>query len=390
MKIFIIPTSYPDFEFPVKDIFIYEQAKALSELGHSVVILHVKKMSSRKFFFHIDSDISKIDDDFAIRYSKNIKTLIEDRFPLINRDKFVEGMRELYLKAVSEQGKPDVLYAHFSCWAGYAATNISKEYNVPCVTLEHYSGLVKPGMKVPKTIIGGLKETYFGSDVFMCVSAGLKESVKRIIPDAQDIEVVTNMIDSKFTYTPSIENEKFIFLAIGRMSSPKKYDQLIDAFVRAFDEKADVELRIGGDGELRPMIEQRIKKYQREGQIILLGQLTREQTHEQYKKCNCFVLPSGWETFGLVYREAMAVGRPVITTDHGGFDKNTWEEKCGYMVQVNDVDALVDALLNMKKNYFSFDGKAISEFCLSTCEASIVSKKIEKILLRAIEKRKKM
>ena len=113
-------------------------------------------------------------------------------------------------------------------------------------------------------------------------------------------------------------------------------------------------------------------------------------TLEEYIKCDCFVLPSTWETFGLVYREAMAVGRPIITTDHGGFDSNTWNDDCGYMIPVNDISALSDALKAVILNYDSFNGRDISKFCLSTCSSSIVSKKIEDKLLCAIDRRKKI
>lgn len=390
MKIFIIPTSYPDDEFPVKDIFINEQAMALSKLGHTVTVLHVKKLPSKQIVSHIKSGIQRADDGFAIRYIKIIKTFLEDKFPLLNKNAFVNAMRELFVEAQKVQGVPDVLYAHFSCWAGYAATEISKEFNIPCVTMEHSGRLVQPGQSVSKTVINCVKKTVKESEEFLCVSPGLRASIRKIVPDAKNLSVITNMIDSRFEYRPRINKGKFVFLSIGRLVASKRFDQLIDAFVQAFDENENVELRIGGNGELKDKLENKIKLCNREKQIKLLGQLNRSVTLEEYIKCDCFVLPSTWETFGLVYREAMAVGRPIITTDHGGFDSNTWNDDCGYMIPVNDISALSDALKAVILNYDSFNGRDISKFCLSTCSSSIVSKKIEDKLLCAIDRRKKI
>ncbi len=379
MKIFVLPTSYPDDQNPVANIFIYEQVKALAALGHEIVVLHVKKLSSTKFLSSADSSVKVYRDDAALRYKTEVKTFMENKFPKANRKNFISAMRRLYHQAELENGKPDVLYAHFSCWAGYAASQIAKERNIPCMCLEHYSGFMEPA--VHKTFVKGLQQTVDSVERFCCVSPGLKASVLKLTGTDKEIDVISNMVDTCFRYVSPEPKEKLHFFAVGNLNHRKRFELLIDSFIEAFSPEDEVELRIGGNGEKYDALQKKILENHREHQIKLLGKLNRPQTLEQYIDCDCFVLPSAAETFGLVYREAMAVGRPIITTDHGGFDANTWDEKCGYMIPVDDKAALVSALKKMKDNVKLFDGKAISEFCLSTCDATVVGKEIEKHLL---------
>ena len=60
-----------------------------------------------------------------------------------------------------------------------------------------------------------------------------------------------------------------------------------------------------------------------------------------YKKCNCFVLLSEYETFGIVYREAMASGRPVIAVRNGGVEEN-WSDAFGILIDKNNYEVILD------------------------------------------------
>ena len=378
MKIFIIPTSYPDESNPVANIFIYEQVKALALLGHEIIVLHVKKLPTAKIYSSVDKTIKVNRDDYSVRYATEIKTFMENKFPNANRNEFISAMRRLYIRAECECGKPDVIYAHFSCWAGYVAAQISKENNIPCVCLEHYSGYMESN--IARGRVEGLKQTIESVNRFLCVSPGLQRAVKNLTYTNKEIGVISNMVDTCFHYYPSNSNNKIVFFSVGNLNQRKRFGLLIDSFISAFEADMDVELRIGGMGEEYRNLQKKISVNHREHQIKLLGKLNRQQTLENYIDCNCFVLPSSAETFGLVYREAMAVGRPIITTNHGGFDADTWDEKCGYMIPVDDKDALISSLKKMKDNVNKFDGKDISEFCLSTCDAIVVGKEIEQNL----------
>lgn len=383
MKIFFLPTSYPNKKNPQKAIFIYEQAKQLALLGHEVTVLHVEKLPTRDILKVINNKVSVIDDGFAVRYTIQQKTFMEEKFPELNKRSFLRNAEKLFKQAVDERGKPDVIYAHFSRWAGYAGAKLSAKYNIPLVTMEHFGGLLRE--RLPISLKKCVMETVQASKYFICVSNNLKNIIEKQICDGKIIYVIGNMVDDCFKYKPIIAHEGFVFCAIGRLNEAKNYKMLIRAFINAFAKNEKVYLRIGGDGEERKQLEKIVLDEERQHQIKFLGALTREETLNEYINCNSFALSSSWETYGIVYREALAVGRPIVTTDHGGFSQSDWHSEYGYKVPVKDVDAFSDALKLMIKNYKKFQGEKISEMCLKDCAADLVSKKIEAFLMNAAQ-----
>lgn len=156
MKILLLPTSYPDEKNTSRNVFIYEQAVALANAGHDLRILHPQKLPSNKVLSRISTDIQTSDDGYAIRYFRPVKTFMEGRVVAFNKRAFSSAAYALYDYATSDGWKPDVIYAHFSCWAGYAAVNIGKTNSIPVVVMEHFSGYMAE-KSLPLKHIEGLK-----------------------------------------------------------------------------------------------------------------------------------------------------------------------------------------------------------------------------------------
>ena len=98
------------------------------------------------------------------------------------------------------------------------------------------------------------------------------------------------------------------------------------------------------------------------GQIVLLNEVGRDKLKEIYPQGDAFVLASKSETFGVVFIEAMATGLPVIATDCGG-PSDIVNEKNGYLIPVDDKQALVEALIKMHDNACGFNSLEISKMC---------------------------
>ena len=76
----------------------------------------------------------------------------------------------------------------------------------------------------------------------------------------------------------------------------------------------------------------------------------------------------------------MAVGRPIISTKHGGFTDTDWYDDYGYLVEYDNTSEMEDALKKIYINYSEYQLEKISELCLSTCSEEKVMRKIEKRL----------
>lgn len=381
MKIFVLPSWYKSKKYPENCIFIYEQIASLSRLGHQIVVLHPEM----RLYPCFHQKITKENDNVSIIYCQKYWAGWPSHFPFFNIYNFQKCATSLFETAIQQQGIPDVIYAHFSIPAGLVATRIGNKYNIPVVVEEHYSGIMQGNMS--KHSLQLIDETINNCHSFICVSFGLKKAMKQQIGKKTNIKVISNMINPCFRYTPPI-NGYFTFLSIGGLIPRKGFDFLIRCFSDIF-KGTNVQLKIVGSGNQKDKIERLITNNNMQNQIHLLGQLSREETLRQYQECQCFVLTSQAETFGLVYREAMAVGRPIISTRHGGFSSEDWHNEFGELINYGDVEALKGAFLNIYQNYKKYNYKRISELCLSTCDENVVIKQIE-FELQSASKTKKM
>lgn len=374
MRVFILPSFYKSQKYPGSCLFIYEQAQALRRLGHTVVVLSVQQTPVWKIS-EWNGHIRKFDDNGIITYETEILTLSPSRFQEMYISRFAHSMHRLIRQAIAEQGNPDVYYAHFSFAAGVAATRLKQCR--PLVVEEHYSKLMEnPDKKLVKSVV----ETVYGSNRFICVSAGLRKAVDGFAPGASNIVTISNMIDPCFTFFPIQREEPFVFFSMGGLIYRKGYDILIPAFAQVFSRNKNVILRIAGQGPEEERLRSLVHEYGMDKQIQLIGQITREQSLEEYKNCHCFVLPSRAETYGLVYREALVVGRPVISTKHGGFDNSNWHSEYGILVDIDNIEQLARALHDVYINYERYCLPQISELCEQECSENIVAQRIEAVL----------
>jgi glycosyltransferase involved in cell wall biosynthesis len=156
------------------------------------------------------------------------------------------------------------------------------------------------------------KKIYTVSD-FIKKPIALK--IERLKLDSISLETIYNPCDKEKLSILSNENldfkEKFI-LAIGRLSIQKRFDILIDAYHLS---KPPYKLIILGEGNQRELLEDKIKKLNLSNNVLLPG--FEKNPLKWMGACEFFVLSSDVEGFGLVITEALACGKPVITTDCG-------------------------------------------------------------------------
>ena len=87
----------------------------------------------------------------------------------------------------------------------------------------------------------------------------------------------------------------------------------------------------------------------------------------------------------MVYREALITGRPIITTDHGGFSGSDWLDDYGYKIPTGNEQALAKALSLIRSNIALFDCERISSTCLQSCSADKVGNVVEHYLNVAVQ-----
>lgn len=358
MKIFVVPSVFPNKHNPVAGIFVYQQCKILQSLGHEIIVLDASSYGITNWF---DKDCFRIHseqkDNIQI-YQLHFWGLMLSRLPRLTTALYQNRLNILYKKAIKKRGKPDLLFAHFSFTSGYIASKIAKKHNIPCIVQEHASLLLQTNHNF---ILQLVKKTIQNTTKFFCVSEHLKTAIISKCFKEANIDILHNPLDISFKFYPYSQTPNFVFFSAGNLYKSKNFSLLIKAFQKAFTGIENVELRIAGEGPEKSVLEELIS--QSTCKIHLLGALNNNQMRKEYINCNAFAMASNIETFGIVYREAMAIGRPVVAVKNQGI-LYQWNDAYGLLSEPT-LDALATQLLKMYNTHQNFDSKKISELVLN-------------------------
>ncbi len=121
------------------------------------------------------------------------------------------------------------------------------------------------------------------------------------------------------TPDPSPRPAALMLSRLSRDEDYKGHREVINAWPRVLQGTPGAELWIVGDGDLRNDLERQVVELKLERQVRFWGLVSEEIKQELLQQSRCLVMPSRGEGFGLVYLEAMRVGRPclVSTLDAG-------------------------------------------------------------------------
>jgi glycosyltransferase involved in cell wall biosynthesis len=125
----------------------------------------------------------------------------------------------------------------------------------------------------------------------------------------------------------------------------------LEVLLEAITEVPEVRLRIGGGGDDRDWYRRLADELGVADRVDFLGFVPNADLNAFFGSCHVFALPSTdarREGFGLVLLEAMACGRPVLTTPIVGIAGDVEPRGVGVLVPPNDRAALAAALRNLQ------------------------------------------
>jgi glycosyltransferase involved in cell wall biosynthesis len=137
---------------------------------------------------------------------------------------------------------------------------------------------------------------------------------------------------------------KTVLVAVGRLSQQKGFAYLIKALSEVKKKEKNFKLLLIGDGEERKNLEKLSKELGLEEEIIFLGKVSHDKLPKCYHAADIFVLPSLYESFGIVFLEAMASGLPIISTNIAAIPEVV-NKKVGILVKPKNVQELAEAIL---------------------------------------------
>lgn len=169
-----------------------------------------------------------------------------------------------------------------------------------------------------------------------------------ILPsDAKIFQTSGSGVDLEL-FPPSAVANSHVFLMLARLLSDKGVGEYVRAAQLVKARFPEVVFRLGGPLDPSPagISKQKLDTWVDEGVVHYLGDLHRVQ--DALKECRYYVLPSYYrEGTPRSLLEAMATGRPIITTDSPGCRQTVLNGVNGFLVQPREAEALADAMVRL-------------------------------------------
>ncbi len=165
------------------------------------------------------------------------------------------------------------------------------------------------------------------------------------LEDWRKIHVVHCGLDETFlsaTPLPSPDGRRFV--NVGRLSEQKGQLVLVEAAAMLQEQGHDFQLVIVGDGPLRGVIERRIDQLGLGSRVRVTGFLSNHDVRQELLAARALVLPSFAEGLPVAIMEALALGRPVISTYIAGIPELVQPGVNGWLVSPGAVAPLADAM----------------------------------------------
>ena len=186
-----------------------------------------------------------------------------------------------------------------------------------------------------------------GSAFAVCVSSFGRSQLMRWSPRDQwrKIAIVHCGVDPLF-----LDGPVFPFpiaprlVCVGRLDGNKGQTILVQAARRLYDAGISFEIVLIGDGPCRKDVEDAIRGAGLQDAIRLIGWASGARVKEEIVAARALVLPSFAEGLPVVIMEAMALGRPVISTFIAGIPELVEPGKTGWLVPASDEIALSAAM----------------------------------------------
>ena len=185
------------------------------------------------------------------------------------------------------------------------------------------------------------------------LSNSWREYFTQIGVDKQKISIINNIVSPPdiSTCSPSSSSHTTLrLLYLGEVSQRKGIHDLIEVIAANREEfSGNVELKIGGN-IVDFNIASAIEKYNLSELVTYEGWVSGDKKHKCLQWADVYILPSYNEGLPIAVLEAMAYGKPVISTTVGGIPEVISQGINGFLIRPGDTKSLTSAIKNLINN----------------------------------------
>ena len=354
MNVLVISHMYPSINNEMSGIFVRHQVEALANKGINVQVVSpvpwvpfpVSYLSSKwKNYSNIPE--KTLYRGINIWYPRYL-TFPRACFFASSGQRMYRGIEDI-VKKIYQEFPFDVIHAHVVLPDGFAATKLKCIYHKPVIITIHGQDLYITINKNNNCKIA-MNSAFKKADKIVTVSSKLKKIAENTIGFNEKMIVIGNGVpfntiisQEKKSLSGKISNAKTI-LSTSFLHNRKGHYFNLMAFSKLVDKYPNLKYQIIGDGPEKKRLKKIAFDLGINSRVEFLGQLPHTEVLKYMAKADVFSLPSWNEGFGVVYIEAMAMGKPVIGCMGEGIEDFVEHKKTGMLVKPSNTDSLVEAL----------------------------------------------
>ena len=355
------------------NVYVLELSRELARLGYEVDI-----------FTRRDGDLPAVE-----AVAPNLRLVRIEAGPPepVEKEDLVSFLpdfaREMCRFAEAERAPYDVVHSHY--WqSGWAGGILARSLDAPHVVMFHTLGEVKNRARIseqePVQRIRHERAIARRADAIVTASGherGLLERYygalparMRTIPCGVDVDLFRPLDRDACRRQLGLDPSRPVLIWVGRLEKLKGVDILIGALAQ-LDERDFTLLIVGGDeraGALRSELEAQAREAGIEANVHFTGAVAHDQLPVYYSAADVCVVPSYYESFGLVAVEAMACGTPVVASRVGGLVSTVTDGVNGYLIPWRCPEPFaerLEVLLNnpeLRENFSRSARKSVERF----------------------------
>jgi D-inositol-3-phosphate glycosyltransferase len=265
----------------------------------------------------------------------------------------------------------EVLHSHY-WFSGWVALQLRRLLHIPMVHMSHTLGAAKNAAAQQSWEQEPPRRLRIEQDILRRSNAVIAESPasKRhmlqayeveagkieIIPGGVDIAIFHPWDRQQVRQSLGLAPEQPVLLFVGRLQPLKGIDILLRAAQVVRQQYAALQVLVVGGGvdmqdEHETQERQRLHALSRElglaGQVRFIKAQRQDILVQYYVAADVFVMPSHYESFGMVVLEAMACGTPVVASNVGGLASTVVHGTTGFLVPGGDWHAFAQAIMRL-------------------------------------------
>lgn len=372
MNILWLASWFPNRTGITNGDFIERHAKAVAPFVDSLTIIAAVKDEQLPYnavdiVERKESNITA----YIIYYGRSRWGGATEKF--LSLKKYVSLQLDLFEKIKNEKGLPGLVHVHVAMKSGLVAKKIKRQYNIPYIVTEHWTGYYKEAQ--PNIFETGsyfarqAKSVLKNASLLLTVSNDLGNAIsKNLLPVAY--KVVPNVVDTNlFSPSERTQSNSIKLVHISNMLYQKNAEAIIEAL--AIWKKRGGEFSMQVFGPTSKAVALLVEKNGLQSEVTFNGEVLQAELCDAVKQADALVLYSRYETFGCVIIEANACGTPVIVSDIPVFHELVTEKENGVFVQQDKPGALATAFENFDKTKSNFNRERIAaaakeRFCYNT------------------------